>query len=71
MLLVHGDADPLVPHQQSILLHDALKKAGVEATLHIVKGGGHGNGFGPEVQELVRDFLDQHLRPRAPAATAP
>lgn len=71
MLLVHGDADPLVPHQQSILLHDALKKAGVEAKLHIVKGGGHGSGFGAEVQELVRDFFDQHLRPRAAAATAP
>lgn len=71
ILLVHGDADPLVPHQQSILLHDALKKAGVEASLHLVKGGGHGNGFGPEVQQRVRDFFDQHLRPARAAAAAP
>jgi len=29
MLLVHGDADPLVPHQQSEALFEALRKAGV------------------------------------------
>jgi acetyl esterase/lipase len=62
MLLVHGDADPLVPHQQSEILFAALKKAGVEATLHLVKGGGHGNGFGPDVQELVNAFFDRHLK---------
>jgi acetyl esterase/lipase len=62
MLLVHGDADPLVPHQQSEELYQALRKAGVDATLHIVKGGGHGDGFGPEVQELVDRFFEQHLK---------
>jgi len=65
MLLVHGDADPLVPHPQSEILYDALKQAGVEATLHIVKGGGHGTGFGPDVQEQVNRFLEQHLKPPA------
>ena len=39
MLIVHGDADPLVPYQQSEEFEAALKKAGVKATLHIVKGG--------------------------------
>ncbi len=62
MLLVHGDADPLVPHQQSEELCDALKKAGVDATIHIVKGAGHGNGFGPDVNELVERFFEQHLK---------
>ncbi len=62
MLLVHGDADPLVPHQQSEELYAALQKAGVEATLHIVKGGGHGTGFGPEVNLLVEQFFEQHLK---------
>jgi acetyl esterase/lipase len=65
VLLVHGDADPLVPHQQSEELHGALQKAGVESTLHIVKGGGHGDRFGPDVPQLVDRFFEQHLkRPR-------
>jgi acetyl esterase/lipase len=40
--IVHGDRDPIVPLQQSIELNEALKKAGVDSTLTIVKGGGHG-----------------------------
>src|SRR5262245_21074307 len=45
-LILHGDADPLVPLGQSELLHDALKKAGVESELVVIKGGGHGGaGF--------------------------
>jgi acetyl esterase/lipase len=62
ILIVHGDADPLVPHQQSETFYQALKQAGVDATLHIVKGGGHGNGFGPEVNKLVEAFFDKHLK---------
>ena len=62
MLIVHGDADPLVPYQQSEDLQAALKKAGVNATLHIVKGGGHGTGFGPDVTDLVQNFFDEQLK---------
>jgi acetyl esterase/lipase len=58
MLIVHGDVDPVVPVQQSETFHAALEKAGVKSTLHIVKGGGHGQGFQvPEVQQLVREFF--------------
>ena len=64
MLLVHGDADPLVPFQQSEELYQALRKAGVEATLYLVKGGGHGDRFGPEVPEQVDKFFAQHLKAR-------
>ncbi|MGA9923589.1 MAG: alpha/beta hydrolase, partial [Isosphaeraceae bacterium] len=35
---MHGDADTLVPLQQSELLAEKLKKAGVETTLVIKKG---------------------------------
>jgi acetyl esterase/lipase len=62
MLIVHGDADPLVPCQQSEELYEALKKAGVDAQLHLVKGGGHGTGFGPDVNELLVQFFDKHLK---------
>ena len=41
-LIAHGDQDPLVPHHQSVLLVNALKKAGVPVEFHTVKGAGHG-----------------------------
>jgi acetyl esterase/lipase len=62
MLIVHGDADPLVPLQQSQELLAALKQAGVNATLHVVKGGGHGDGLGPDVNDLVQQFFDRQLK---------
>ena len=37
-LIIHGDADQLVPIQQAELIVDKLKKAGVEAKL-VVKTG--------------------------------
>lgn len=64
-LIMHGDRDPLVPFNQSELLHEALKKAGVEVAFHPVRGAGHGGpGFNtPEVREQVESFFDRHLRP--------
>jgi acetyl esterase/lipase len=70
-LLIHGDQDPLVPPHQAELLNEALKKASLETKLHFVKGAGHGTG-GPEVNRLVDDFFDKHLKqtviPQQPAA---
>ncbi len=62
-LIVHGDKDPLVPHNQSQMLYDALKKAGVEVTLYTVPGGGHGGFKDPQVETLVDQFFAKHLRP--------
>jgi len=61
-LIVHGDKDPLVPHNQSEILLDALKKAGVEATLYTIAGGGHGGFKDPQVDVLVTQFFQKHLR---------
>ena len=61
-LIVHGDEDPLVPHQQSQLLHNALRKAGVESKLVLVKEGGHGPFRKPEQLERVLKFFDRHLK---------
>ncbi len=60
-LIMHGDADPLVPHQQSELLHGLLVKAGVDSTLVIVPG--HGHGFFKEAEQLqfVKDFFERAL----------
>jgi acetyl esterase/lipase len=62
-LIVHGDKDPLVPHNQSELLFDALKKAGVSATLYIVKDGGHGGFKDPQIDKLLNNFFDKYLKP--------
>jgi acetyl esterase/lipase len=62
MLLVHGDADPLVPLAQSETLLAALKKAGVDASLYVVKGGGHGGFRDPEVPPRVEAFLARVLK---------
>lgn len=62
-LIVHGSQDPVVPLEQSALLFEALKQAGVSAHFHTIEGAGHGNGFGSEaVSTLVQTFFDAHLK---------
>jgi acetyl esterase/lipase len=65
-LILHGDHDLLVPLQQSQELQADLQKVGVESTLQVVPGAGHGGaGFNTlENQKLIVDFLDRHLKPR-------
>ena len=62
-LILHGDADPLVPHCQSELLYEALQAAGVESRLLIVPGGGHGRGMWIDtyIDQMVA-FFDAHLK---------
>ena len=71
-LIMHGDQDNLVPLNQSEVLAKALKKAGVEAKLVVVKGNGHGGpGFGtPENRKLIEDFFAKHLGNGRPAGKA-
>jgi acetyl esterase/lipase len=60
-LIVHGDKDPLVPHNQSELLYESLMKADVDVKFHTVKGGGH--GFRDvQVDRMVREFFNRHLK---------
>jgi len=66
-LIMHGDNDMTVPLNQSQLLYEALKKAGVKVKFHTVKGGGHGFS-GPQVDKLVDDFFDANLKPKDPAS---
>lgn len=64
-LILHGDADKLVPLHQSQLLYDALTRTGVAATFRTLEGAGHGGpAFTSEqVRQLVLDFLNVHLKP--------
>lgn len=61
-LIVHGDADPLVPYGQSVILAEALREAGVPVTFYTVKGAGHGHFTDPGVFAMTREFLEKHLR---------
>ncbi len=61
-LIIHGTQDELVPLSQSTLLLEALRGAGVEVTMTTVDGGGHGEGFGPEIAAEAKRFFDHHLR---------
>jgi acetyl esterase/lipase len=63
ILVVHGQRDSLVPHGQSELLVDALKKAGVSVEFRSVEHAGHGDGFGDDEQKAAEDFLIKHLKP--------
>jgi acetyl esterase/lipase len=70
-LLIHGDADPLVPLQQSQKMVAALKAAGGSAELIVKKGGGHPWMTLPEEVKIMADWFDQHLpetKPGHPAA---
>jgi dipeptidyl aminopeptidase/acylaminoacyl peptidase len=50
-LIMHGTDDLLVPPDQSRLLHDALASAGVESTLYLIEGLGHGFFNGPWLEQ--------------------
>ena len=60
-LTVHGTKDPLVPYVQGKDFDASLDKAGVSSILLTVDGAGHGNGFGDAVQNVVKNFLENHL----------
>ena len=67
-LIVHGTADDRVPFQQSVVLRDALRRAGVEVTLLGLAGANHGwpidSSYGQRALDAALDFLDRHLADR-------
>ena len=73
-LHIHGDADPTVPYDQAVRQIDALKKAGAQAELLTIPGGGHGNFPRDQVLRIwttIEAFLTKNgLTKTAPAQTA-
>jgi alpha-L-fucosidase 2 len=72
-LLIHGDADDLIPFAQSLAMQAALAAANVEARLVTVPGGKHGADFGvtgtrpaswPNYYAETVSWFDRHLRRR-------
>ncbi len=64
-LILHGDADPQVPVDQSRRLHARLQAAGVPSELLVLPGAGHGGkDFDtPEVRTVIKAFLARTLHP--------
>lgn len=56
-LIMHGEKDMDVPLNQSQLLADALKQAGVPVMFHVVPGAGHGGPEFRQQEEVDRLFL--------------
>ena len=61
-LIIHGDADKLVPIQQSEIIVDKLKAAGVDAKLVVKPGAGHGWGGIDKDLVAFADWFDAHLK---------
>ena len=56
----HGTKDPLVPYNQSLILHRKLLSFGNSSTLITVNNGGH---YMPDkfTEDIVIPFLDYHF----------
>jgi len=61
-LIMHGDADDVVPLEQSTRFADTLATAGHTVTCTIIPGSGHGFPCTPEIIEPMMAFFDRHLR---------
>ena len=59
VLLIHGDADPMVPFEEMGRAGDALVAAGVETYGHVMQGTGH--GIAPDGLSVALAFLRDKL----------
>ncbi len=62
VLILHGDADTLVPIQQAELVLEKLKAVGVPTKLVVRKGMAHGWPEMGKDLEIVGDWFDEHLK---------
>ena len=61
-LIIHGDADKLVPIQQAETMVKKLSEAGVEAKLVTKAGAAHGWPDQAKDMVLIADWFDAHLK---------
>lgn len=72
-MLAHAKDDGLVPPENSIRYHEALKKAGVETELQLYPSGGHGvtNDNNPWKQDLEAWLVRCKILPRPATGKSP
>lgn len=68
-LIIHGDADKLVPIQQAYQMLKKLEQFHVPVKLDLRPGAGHGWPNWDKDLEVIADWFDAHLK--TPAATRP
>lgn len=61
IFIVHGDADPTVPYQQSVDLYKKLQKLGVKSQFITVAGGVHGK-FDKEKNAEINNSIIEFLK---------
>ena len=67
-LLIHGDADAVVPIKHAELLAEAMRHSGVTVEVLVIPGGGHGASFPGKVPDAPNyvaasvEWFDGHLR---------
>lgn len=61
VFIIHGNADPIVPYQQSVVLYNKLKSAGVKTKFITVEGGLHGK-FSVEYRKVESDEMWAFLK---------
>ena len=64
MLIFHGEKDQAVHPGQSEHLNNRYQEMGLESSLHVIDGAGHG---GPQFSdaarfELVKEFFARHIK---------
>jgi acetyl esterase/lipase len=64
MLILHGQADELVPHGQSVLLFEALEDRCLNATFHSIPGVGHSTSFVFDTSQASEQTVHQTTRCR-------
>lgn len=61
-LLIHGDADDVVPHEQMVLMYRALQAHGVDARAITVEGAPHeGSFWSRELHDVILGYLREKL----------
>jgi dipeptidyl aminopeptidase/acylaminoacyl peptidase len=70
ILLVHGDADVIVPYAQSMKMKKRLDKSGRKTELITLEDEGHG-GWSPENERLVLDAVGRFLLSKLGAGFTP
>ncbi len=70
-LIIQGTKDTLVPPSQANLLHDALRKAGVDSELALIEKGKHGffdiSSMDPKAYKAALEILETWLAKKFPA----
>lgn len=64
-LLLHGDADQVVPYDQMEKMYNALEQNGTPVEAYRIKGANHERDFwSSQVYDIIHEFLDWQVHPK-------